>query len=92
MTIKSQMKQLTSASEINHNKFINMLASGIIDAVSKINPDLILTPMARNSQKSSIYLTLNGRATVSDDRTKEDINEYMNKIKNDVELMKALRE
>lgn len=92
MKIKAQLKQLNNASEISHNKFINMLAAGIVDAVKKINPDLVLTPMARSSKKTAIYLTLNGRAAVSDDKTKDSIDAYMKRITNEAELIKQLRE
>ena len=92
MTIKAQLKQLDNASEISHNKFVNMLAAGIIESVKKINPELVLTPMARSGNKTGIYLTLNGRAAVSDDKTKESIDEYMNRIKNSAELIKQLRD
>lgn len=91
MSIKDQSKQLKLALDTSQHKFVNMLSNAIANRVSQICNDLKLSPTGRSASETKINLVLNGQMISDEIETvKDKIDDYMNVIKNEVELLKHL--
>ena len=91
MKIREQVKQVDQALDISNNKFVNALSEALMEKIALICPELKLVPSGRSSQKGQVSLVLNGQAVSANlDETKAAIEAYMNKIKNDKELLNLL--